>query len=113
MTKEEQFEALWSSYPRRIAKANARKAFDKAIKKTTLDEMLKAITVYVANKPDWMDYKHCATWLNSEGWLDEYEPPQPKAPRYGNPEYKPASKPSQTREEYIRAEMERAERSFR
>lgn len=113
MSLDEQFQAFWVSYPRRVGKGTARTVFSKAIKKTTLEDMLKAITEYVANKPDWMDYKHPATWLRSEGWEDQWEPPQPKSPRYGNPEYKPASKPSQTREEYIRAEIERAERSFR
>lgn len=79
MKTEEQFEILWSCYPRRIAKANARKAFVKAIKKTSLEVMLDAITKYVAHKPQWMDYKHCATWLNSEGWHDEFEVEQPNA----------------------------------
>jgi hypothetical protein len=113
MTREEEFSIFWKSFPRKIAKANARKAFDKAIKKTTMEIMLEGITRYVANKPDWCDYCHPASWLNGERWDDEYEPQQPKAPRYGNPQYQPTSKPSQSRSEYLRAELERAERSFR
>ncbi|RVH87759.1 hypothetical protein CN204_04300 [Sinorhizobium meliloti] len=108
MTKEEQFEAFWRGYPRRVAKGAARKAFDKAIKKTTLESMLKAITEYVAKKPEKIDFKHPATWLNGECWDDEWEPAQAKvstslttAGRY------------QSREEYLAAEMRRAERSFR
>jgi len=82
MTKDEQFAAFWRSYPRRISKGNARKAFDKAIKKTTLENMLKAITEYVARKPEKIDFKHPATWLNGECWDDEWEPTQAKAPTF-------------------------------
>lgn len=71
------FEAFWSAYPRRVAKATARKAFAKAIKLTTLETMLAAIESYKAHKPDWMAFKHPATWLNSEGWEDEWEPERP------------------------------------
>ncbi|KFB11050.1 hypothetical protein [Nitratireductor basaltis] len=74
---EDAFEIFWANYPRRVAKGNARKAFEKAIKKTTLCQMLKAIAEYQAHKPAWMDFKHPATWLNSEGWEDEWEPQRP------------------------------------
>lgn len=85
MTKEEQFEMFWKSFPRRVAKGAARKAFDKAIKKTTLENMLKAITEYVAKKPEKIDFKHPATWLNGECWDDEWEPAQARVqrPTYG------------------------------
>ena len=90
MTKEEQFETFWKCYPRRVAKGAARKAFDKAIKKTTLENMLKAITEYVAKKPEKIDFKHPATWLNGECWDDEWEPQQTRAPQrsanYGSAE---------------------------
>ena len=94
MTKEDQFEAFWKSYPRRVAKGAARKAWDKAIKKTTLENMLKAITEYVAKKPEKIDFKHPATWLNGECWDDEWEPVQARVQRpmfqqsanYGRPE---------------------------
>ena len=94
IAKEEQFEAFWRSYPRRVAKGAARKAWDKAIKKTTLENMLKAITEYVAKKPEKIDFKHPATWLNGECWDDEWEPVQARVQRpmfqqsanYGRPE---------------------------
>ena len=78
MTTEEQFEIFWRSFPRRIAKANARKAFTKAIKLTTLEVMLDAITKYVAHKPTYADYCHPASWLNGARYEDEYEPQQAK-----------------------------------
>lgn len=72
------FESFWSAYPRRVAKATARKAFAKAIKLTTLETMLAAIESYKAHKPEWMAFKHPATWLNSEGWEDEWETERPQ-----------------------------------
>lgn len=96
MTKEEQFEAFWRSYPRRVAKGAARSAFVKAIKKTTLEAMLEAVTKYVAMKPEKIDYKHPATWLNGECWDDEWEPAQSKAPAL-----KTSADRFQSREEYI------------
>lgn len=114
MTREEEFSVFWKSYPRRIAKANAKKAFDKAIKRTTIQTMLEGITRYVANKPDYQDYAHPASWLNGERWDDEWEPVQPKAPRYSTPQYQaPSAARNMSREEYLRAEQERAERSWR
>jgi hypothetical protein len=107
MTKEEQFQTFWKCYPRRIAKGTAKKAFDKAIRKTTLESMLEAITRYVAMKPEKIDFKHAATWLNGECWDDEWEPQQAKAPSFQSPSQK-----YQTREEYLRAEIARSERSF-
>lgn len=107
MTKEEQFETFWRCYPRRVAKGAARKAFDKAIKKTTLETMIKAITEYVAKKPEKIDFKHPATWLNSECWDDEWEPEQARsnAPGAAVLRYK-------TRDEYLAAEARRAARSW-
>ncbi len=76
MTKEEQFENWWKAYPRRVAKGNARKAFDKAIRKASMEELLEGITRYVAHKPSYCDYAHPASWLNAERWTDEWEPSQ-------------------------------------
>jgi len=90
------FEIFWSSYPRRVSKGNARTAFSIAIKKTTLEKMLSSITKYVANKPEKIDFKHPATWLNQECWDDEWEPAQAKAPAI-----KTSADRFQSREEYL------------
>lgn len=75
MTREEQFNAFWAAYPRRVAKGYARTAFDKAIRKTSLETMLEAIEAYIRLKPDRIDFKHPATWLNGECWSDEWQAP--------------------------------------
>lgn len=67
-----EFDTFWQAYPRRISKGAARDAFTKAIRKTTLDAMLLAIADYIRFKPDRIDFKHPATWLNQECWDDEW-----------------------------------------
>jgi len=86
MTKEEAFTAFWKAYPNRKGKADAQKAFDKAIKQTTLETMIAAIAAYIANKPAWQDFKHPATWLRAGCWDDEWTPAVPIAapPRQGD-----------------------------
>lgn len=108
---ENQFEAFWQSFPNKKGKEDAFKAFKTAIKKTTLQTMLDGITRYVANKPDWQAYKHPGPWLRGGHYLDEWEPTQPKVSQ-------PIVTTShlqrfQSREDYLRAERERSERSFR
>jgi hypothetical protein len=107
MTTDEQFTAFWRSYPNRKGKGDAIKAFKAAIKLATLDEIISGITLYVANKPDWQAYKHPGPWLRGMHWLDEWEPQQAKAPSFPSRAQK-----FQSREDYLRAEIERAERSF-
>jgi hypothetical protein len=68
--KDNSFERFWSSYPRKVAKKAAERAFDKAIKETTLAAILHAVSV---DRGDWKDEKfipHPATWLNDGRYLD-------------------------------------------
>ena len=70
------FEDFWKAYPRRIAKMNARTAWDKAIKLASAEEIVNAAKVYAQwlTQPGWKPHpKHPTTWLNSGGWLDELE----------------------------------------
>ncbi|RWO34752.1 MAG: hypothetical protein EOS10_00160 [Mesorhizobium sp.] len=73
MSHEDDFNLFWRTYPRRISKGSARTAFEKAIRKTTLDAMLQAIADYIRFKPERIDFKHPATWLNGECWDDEWQ----------------------------------------
>jgi hypothetical protein len=69
----DEFDTFWRAYPRRISKGTARTAFAKAIRKTTLEAMLAAIEDYKRFKPERIDFKHPATWLNGECWSDEWQ----------------------------------------
>lgn len=107
----QQFEVFWLSFPNKKGKGDAEKAFRTAIKQATLDQMLEGIAKYVANKPDWQAYKGPGPWLRGKHWLDEWEPQQTKAPQHAvNTNH---IQRYQTKEEYIKAELARAERSFR
>jgi Helix-turn-helix domain len=64
------FDRFWAAYPRKVGKADARKAFAKAIRKTTLATMLAAIaSQWWSTDPTYQ--KHPSGWLNGERWLDQ------------------------------------------
>ncbi len=66
------FDQLWSAFPRKTAKVVARRAFKKASKKTTLADMLDALEVH-KHTEQWQRgvIPHLSTWLNQERWADE------------------------------------------
>lgn len=66
-----EFDFFWKAYPHKVGKGDAAKAFKTAIKKTTLDEIIKAIHRYVQTKPPDRPYCNPSTWLNQERWNDE------------------------------------------
>ena len=68
------FEAFWAVYPRKLAKSAARKAWDRARKKTPAAAILDGLKRYIRTKPAWQSYAHAATWLNGERWTDDLEP---------------------------------------
>ena len=72
-----EFEEIWSSYPRKIGKPNAEKSYIKARKEgTTKEEVLEGLNRYIeyirANGTDTKYIKHGATWFNQHGWDDDY-----------------------------------------
>jgi predicted transcriptional regulator len=85
-TKEkhlEAFETFWLLYPKRIAKADALKAWNKAIKKKTADELIALTKAYSESKlPDMTYIPYPASWLN-KGLYEAVENDKPA----------PASKP--------------------
>lgn len=69
---ENQFNKFWSIVPNKDGKATARKSFEKALKKKSVDDLIAA---YKANI-SYCDsvkrfYRNPSTWLNQEGWDDE------------------------------------------
>lgn len=74
------FEQLWNIWPRKVAKAHARIAYQRAIKKIDHATILTAAQAYAATRISQnRDYTvHLATWLNGERWADEL--PAPPAP---------------------------------
>lgn len=72
-----EFDSFWASYPRKIGKEAARKAFIKAITKTTAGKIMEGVDqlrIDVAGK-DQQFTPHAATWLNAGRWDDEVTRP--------------------------------------
>lgn len=73
----QEFDSFWASYPRKIGKEAARKAFVKAMKKTTAGKIMDGVEqlrLEVAGK-DQQFTPHAATWLNAGRWDDEVSRP--------------------------------------
>lgn len=69
-----EFNEFWSAYPRKNAKAHARKAYAKARKTISASALLAAVKAWpfdeqVRNGSDFRPY--AASWLNGERWEDE------------------------------------------
>lgn len=67
------FDQLWSLYPRKVGKGQARKAFKAASKKADFYDLLPKLMDYVQTLEgkDKQYIPHLATWLNGERWEDE------------------------------------------
>jgi hypothetical protein len=65
------FDEFWQAYPRKTDKGNARKAWDKAVKKTDAQSIIAAAVALAASKPDLKFTAHPSTWLNGERWDDQ------------------------------------------
>ena len=82
---ERDFREWYETYPRRKKPADARKAYSKARKIATKDELLSGaemVARLVRNQSQQLDYTpYPASWLNAESWADEVEPdPSPFTP---------------------------------
>jgi len=67
--KSDDFDAFYLAYPRKVSKANARKAWVK--NKCNLTEILPALEQHKKGWKDPLYIPHPATWLNQRRWEDE------------------------------------------
>jgi hypothetical protein len=74
-TLGEEFERFWQVFPRKTAKLAAKKAYEKARKRTSAVEILEGVARYTTHKPAYADFCHPATFLNQGRWMDEYDAP--------------------------------------
>jgi hypothetical protein len=74
----EEFEKFWAAYPRKVAKAEARKAWAQTASiRPDTDSLVKAVLSHCKTE-QWMKSNgafipHAATWLRGERWEDVYE----------------------------------------
>lgn len=73
------FEIFWKSYPRKIGKGAARKAWDKANDRPSLADILNTLDLFRRSaqwtKDQGQFIPHAATWLNQGRWADEVQVP--------------------------------------
>jgi hypothetical protein len=66
-TLKNDFDKFWNLYPKKVARADAVKAWNKAVKRKTADELLKLTRVYSeGNLPEDKYIPYPASWLNKE-----------------------------------------------
>lgn len=72
---EKDFERFWSAYPKKKNKGQARSAFSRALKKTSVETMISAVEKQKQSK-DWKKdngqfIPYPSTWLNAEAWEND------------------------------------------
>lgn len=77
------FQAFWSAYPRKTAKANALKAFEKLNPDGDLMKMMLGALSRWSKSEQWIKdngqyIPHAATWLNGRRWEDELKGQEPE-----------------------------------
>lgn len=77
------FDEFWQAYPRKVGKALAMRAYARALRgllpvqvecglgPATHEEIMAGLASYKRDKPDYADWKHGSTYLNSVSWIDE------------------------------------------
>lgn len=70
------FNDFWETYGKIGNKKQAEKSYNKAIKRASHEEIIRGVTEYKAQcrsrKTERKHIKHGSTWLNNDGWQDEY-----------------------------------------
>lgn len=79
----DQFDVIWDKYPKKVGKGKAREAFEKALKKTSIDTISDSIDNHVKfwEGTELQFIPHFATWLNQERWSDEVAVPSDRKVR--------------------------------
>ena len=71
------FDTFWSEYPKKVGKGAAKKAFEKARKKASIETLVTAVRRQKCGsqwtKDDGQYIPNPATWLNQERWEDEVD----------------------------------------
>lgn len=65
-----EFDQWYQHYPHKVQRGAAERAFSKARKLSSLEELIAGLHRYVSSKPEDRHWQNPATWLNGKGWLD-------------------------------------------
>lgn len=66
------FVPFWEAYPEKKGKRAAFKAYQRALKRATHDEIMAGLERYKRSKPPDRGWKFAEGWLNADRWTDEY-----------------------------------------
>ena len=77
-TAADAFSEFWSAYPKKVAKADARKAFAAAMKRADVDDIIAGARRLRddPNLPEKQYIPHPGKWLRGDQWEDEPLPPR-------------------------------------
>jgi len=64
------FDEWYNLYPHKVGKAAAKKAFEKAIKRASLADLVEGLHRYIKTKRSDVAWCNPSTWLNQDRWLD-------------------------------------------
>lgn len=74
---DKRFDRFWTVYPKKVGKGAARKAFAKAVRKCSVDDMIAAVEKQKQSsqwtKDNGQYIPNPATWLNQERWDDRLD----------------------------------------
>lgn len=74
------FDEFWQAYPRKVGKADAQRAWSRAVRKTNPDKILAGLHGYPFDTSRAQFVPHPATWLNGARWEDDPSAVAPVAP---------------------------------
>jgi hypothetical protein len=80
--EEELFLEFWNSYPKKVDKAKAFRAFKSALKRAKFEDILAGVIAYrndPKRNPDFTKYP--ASWLNADAWENAATPSYEPSPR--------------------------------
>lgn len=102
INKKDLFVSFWNEYPIKVGKGAAIKAFEKAIRTTDADIIIRGARRYKLDPNRVQGYTaHASTWLNAQRWLDEPLPMRNLSPA--------EMREKELQEARIKSEREKAE----
>lgn len=98
MTMFDNFAEFWGLYPRKVAKGAARKAYGKALRIASHDEIMAGLRCQIPGmaKTEARFIPHPSTWLNQERWADEIEGAKNKSPETMGEEFEALKRGAQS-----------------
>lgn len=68
------FDQFWASYPKKLAKLDAAKAYERARRTASAEDIQAGLEQFLHHLPDELRYvPHAASWIRAGRWLDEYD----------------------------------------